>query len=173
MIFDVLNLIATTVLAVAAVFIARNANSISQNANELADHANEISRQAVKLEADEQLIEWGQRVLCCASSLVALRTLKKGEIDNDEFIQKRRELRATLFALKEEGQLFFRGSGAVDGADIPPALKAVHELTELTNGKVFRLPSQDYDANSVRELRTEVRTVIGDIQSRVSDHWVR
>lgn len=173
MIFDLLNLLATTVLAVAAVVIARNANSISQNANELADHSNEISRQAIKLEADKQLIEWGQRVLCCASSLVALRTLKQGEIDGDEFIRKRRELRATLFALKEEGQLFFRVSGTLDNDDVPSALKAIHELTELTHGKIFRLPSQEYDGESVRELRRKVRAVITDVQARVSDHWMR
>lgn len=61
MMLDLLNLIATSVLAVAAVVIARNANSISQNANELADHSNQISKQAIRLEADKQLIEWGQR----------------------------------------------------------------------------------------------------------------
>ncbi len=173
MMLDLLNLIATSVLAVAAVVIARNANSISQNANELADHSNQISKQAIRLEADKQLIEWGQRVLGCASSLVALRTLKQGEIDNDDFIQKRRELRATLYALKEEGQMFFRVSGNLDGTETPPALKAIHELTELTHGKIFRLPTQDYDADGVRELRRKVRAVISDIQGRVSDHWVR
>ncbi len=170
---DLLNLIATSVLAVAAVIIARNANSISRNANELADHSNQISQQAIRLEADKQLIEWGQRVLGCASSLVALRTLKQGEIDNEDFLRKRRELRATLYALKEEGQMFFRVSGNLDGMKIPPALKAIHDLTELTHGKIFRLPTQEYDADGVRDLRRKVRAVIDDIQDRVSDHWVR
>jgi len=173
MMLDILNLAATTILAIAAVAIARNANLIARHSNELSGNANEISKQAIKLEADKHLIEWGQRVLCCSSSLVSLRTLKKGEISEAEFIGKRRDLRATLFALKEEGQLFFRFSGRFDETGCPPALKAVHDLTELTHGKTFKLPAETYDGEGVKELRDKVRILINDVQARVSDHWMR
>lgn len=109
-------------------------------------------------------------MLGCASSLFALRTLRQSVTGNDEFIQKRRQLKATLYALKDEGQLFLRVSGNFDGTEIPPAPKAVHELT---HGKIFRLPTQEYDAEGVRDLRRKVRAVIDEIQDRVSDYWAR
>ncbi len=173
MMLDLLNLIATSVLAVAAVVIARNANSISQNANELADHSNQISKQAIRLEADKQLIEWGQRVLGCASSLVSLRILTKDEICQDAFTQKRRELRAALYALKGEGELLFRISGNHGEGECPNALKAIDDLTKLANGEHFQFPVSKNDNDGVWKLQKEIRTFISDIQGRVSDHWVR
>ncbi len=44
---------------------------------ELSGNANEISKRAIKLEADKHLIERGQRVPGCSSSLVSLRTLRR------------------------------------------------------------------------------------------------
>ncbi len=77
MILDILNLAATTFMAIAAVVIARNANLIARHSNELSGNANEISKRAIKLEADKHLIERGQRVPGCSSSLVSLRTLRR------------------------------------------------------------------------------------------------
>jgi hypothetical protein len=170
---EFLNFLAASVLAIAAVLIARNANDIARNANSIAGNANDISERTSKLEADKHLIEWGQRVLSCSSSLVALRILKKNEIDEADFVKKRRDYRATLFALKEEGQLFFRFNGKLDAPDAPAALKAVHVLTELTDGKNFKLPSEIYDSGGVKELRNNVRAFIKDIQSRVGNHWTQ
>ncbi len=51
--------------------------------------------------------------------------------------------------------------------------KPVHDLTELTHGKTFKLPSETYDGESVKGLRDNVRTLVNDIQGRVSGHWTR
>ena len=107
----------------------------------------------------------------CASALVALRTLKKDDIDPKHFEQKRREHRASLFALKEEGLLFFRFSGKADAPDAPAALKALNGLTSLSDGRVFKIPTATYADDSVKELRTHVRAFIKDVQARLGSHW--
>lgn len=171
--FELLSLLAALVSAGAAVFIAHRANAIAQNANAIATQGNDITERATRLEADKHLVEWAQRVLACASALVALRTLKSSDIGRDEFIQKRRDHRSSLFALKEEGTLFFRFNGNPGDASAPAALRALQELTDLTHGIRFKPPADDYDKNAVSELRRPIRDFIADIQARVGDHWAQ
>jgi hypothetical protein len=167
---DFLNLLATSVLAIAAVIIARNANIIAHNANVIAGNGNDISERATKLEADKHLIEWSYRVLTCISSVVGLRMLTQGEIDLQTFKQKRREHRASLLVLKEEGQLFFRDRG-----DANSALKAIQQVYNYVRGDKFVLPPATYKEveNDVQRIRDEARTFMRDIQARIGDHWTR
>jgi hypothetical protein len=99
-VIDAINAMATIIIAGAAAMIAFNANRISHNANVL-------SADAMQLEADKHLLEWARRVLAVYSSLVSLRQRKDTRIDPDAFDDRRRELRAELFALRDEGALYF------------------------------------------------------------------
>lgn len=165
-IFDIVNLLATMVIAVAASAIAWNANSLAHNANVL-------SEEATRLEADKQLLDWARRVLVVFSSLVSLRQRKDTRIDAETFDEQRRELRALLFALKDEGALYFpspNGGGEVD------ALQAIGRTIELLGGANFQPPvAGDYTAArapQVTQLQELSLAFLEDIKPRIDHHWI-
>jgi len=165
-IFDLLSLMATIVIAVAASAIAWNANALSHNANIL-------SEEATRLEADKQLLDWARRVLAVFSSLTSLRQRKDSRIDAETFDEQRRELRALMFALKDEGALYFpspNGGGEV------AALLAIGQTIELLGGANFRPPVPD-DYRSVRvpqveQLQDLRLAFLDDIKPRIDHHWI-
>ncbi|GLQ35986.1 hypothetical protein GCM10007939_22700 [Amylibacter marinus] len=93
MLIEILTLIATSALAYGAIMIARQANSIAER--------------SVGVEVDKHIFEWGQRCLNCASRISSLRMLPEDKLDDADFENEHRALYAELFALKEEGTLFF------------------------------------------------------------------
>lgn len=156
---DFLNFIATSALAIAAVAIAFRAN--------------EIAGRSVRVEADKLVLEWAQRCLHCLSNASSLRLISDGQIEDDEFREQRRSLRAELFALKEEGALFFhKGQGEV----LEPALAALDATTKCMDGRRFEPPKPgDYDAvRKVQnlEIRSQTRSFIQSVQARVGNEWL-
>ncbi|WP_298362559.1 hypothetical protein [uncultured Litoreibacter sp.] len=158
MILDLLNVVATAVLAVAALLIAKQANT--------------ISKRSVQLEADKHIFEWGQRCLNCLSRASSLRLISEGQISEEEFRQERRTLRAALFALKEEGALFFEKERA---ETTDPALKALSAAVACLDGRSFEPPQAD-DYKDTRkpqndQLRRHARQFIAAVQARVGNEW--
>jgi hypothetical protein len=167
MIIEVLTLVATSVLAYAAIRISVNANRLTQNANE-------IAAQTAKLERDKHIVEWAQRVLSSMSLVVSLR--QQGEIEAAEFKNEVRKHRANLYALHREGQVFFRSTLEPDAQE-QAALAPIKWVADFISGSTFRPPrSNDYD--SVRrpqyiEILKRTDIFVQDIQSRVGDHWTQ
>ncbi len=165
-VLDVLNVAATLVIAGAAAAIAFNANRISHNANVL-------SADSMQLEADKQLLDWARRVLAVYSSLVNLRQRKDTRIDADEFDEKRRELRAELFALRDEGALYFP---IEDGYNKIPALAAMNKTIDMLSGIFFHPPAAG-DYQTVREPQVKQIQAYGsdfleDVKTRIDSHWI-
>lgn len=157
---EILNLIATLTLAFCAVFVAIKANV--------------ISTRSVQLEADKHIFEWGQRCLNCLSRISSLRLIPNGQIDDDEFRNERRLLRAELYALQEEGALFFEKA---EESGIEPSLQALQEINRCLDGRKFEPPKpDDYDSKRKvqnNEIRKQSRLFIAAIQNRVGNEWSR
>jgi hypothetical protein len=165
-IFDVLNLLATLTIAGAASAIAWNANALSRNANTLTE-------ESMRLEADKQLLDWARRVLAVFSALHSLRQRKDTRIDADTFDEQRRDLRSQLFALKDEGALYFPDQ---EGNARIPALAAIGETIEMLHGVTFKPPKRgDYDKvryPQVKELQRLSGAFLDDIKPRIDKHWI-
>ena len=165
-IFDLLSLGATLVIAGAASAIAWTANSLARNANIL-------SEDAMRLEADKQLLDWARRVLAVFSSLHSLRQRKDTRIDEDTFDEQRRDLRAQLFALRDEGALYFPDQ---DGATRIRALATMEEIIEMLHGVNFKPPAPgDYSevrSKQVKELQRLSQAFLDDIKPRIDQHWI-
>lgn len=163
---DVLNVGATLVIAGAAAAIAFNANRISHNANVL-------SADAMQLEADKHLLEWARRVLAVYSSLVSLRQRKDTRIDADTFDDRRRELRAELFALRDEGALYFP---IEDGYNKIPALAAMNKTIDMLSGLLFPPPVEgDYFSvrePQVKQIQAFSTVFLEDVKTRIDNHWI-
>lgn len=159
MVFDILNLIATSVLAFAAIRISTQANS--------------IAKRSVRLEADKHIFEWGQRCLTCLSKISALRLSDEKTIDATEFKEQRRTLKAQLIALKEEGRLFFEKGGDEISE---PATFTLERVQECLHGAKFKPPKADDYLETRKpqndEIRQQTRLFIEAIQSRVGDEWL-
>ena len=163
---DVLNVAATLTVAGAAAAIAFNANKIAQNANIL-------SEDSTRLEADKHLLEWARRVLAAYSALISLRQRKDTRIDAEAFDDKRREIRAELFALRDEGALYFP---IEDGYNKIPALAAMNKTIELMSGILFH-PPQPGDYETVRrpqalQIQEYGAAFLDDIKQRIDRHWI-
>lgn len=165
-ILDFLNLGATLVIAVAASAIAWNANALARNANIL-------SEDAMRLEADKQLLDWARRVLAVFSSLHSLRQRKDTRIDEDTFDEQRRDLRSQLFALKDEGGLYFPDR---DGGPEVRALSAIAETIEMLHAATFKPPvAGDYAevrSKQVAGLNRLSQAFLDDIKPRIDQHWI-
>lgn len=164
MIIDLLTLIATSALAFGAI-------RISTQANEIAEQSADTALEAVKVEVDKHIFEWGQRCLNCASRVSSLRLLEEGVMDESIFKEERRTLCAELYALKDEGSLFFEKAGEKDAA---PCIAHLATALELMKYNVFLPPEQvdkttRYNAN--REIRTHVQEFRAAIQVRVGHQW--
>lgn len=163
---DLVNLIATVILAAAASAIAWNANHLARNANVL-------SEESMRLEADKQLLDWARRVLAVFSSLHSLRQRKDTRIDEDTFDEQRRDLRSQLFALKDEGALYFPDQ---HGGVRIGALAAIEEIIEMLHGVNFKPPMPgDYAelrARQVAELNRLSQAFLDDIKPRIDQHWI-
>lgn len=158
-VIDILNVIATSALAIAAIVIAWKAN--------------DLAGRSVRVEVDKHVFEWGQRCLSCLSQASSLRLMSDTEIDTAEFKKRRREIRAEVFSLKEEGALFFIKNGQTAHSD--PALDALHNVTFCMDGRKF-LPPEKGDYDKIREpqnmeLRKQSRRLIAAVQRRVGDEW--
>ncbi len=159
MILDLLNIIATSALAVGAILVARQAN--------------QITKRSIRIEADKHVFEWGQRCLNCLSRASSLRLTQDGHITDEDFARTRQALRAELFALKEEGELFF--NKASERSD-EPALLALYEVTRCLNGSKFRPPAAD-DYDQVRKpqndaIRGQTRAFVRSVQEKVGTEWM-
>lgn len=165
-IFDALNLLATLVIAGAASAIAWNANALSRNANVL-------SEDAMRLEADKQLLDWARRVLAIYSSLVSLRQRKDTRIAEDDFDDQRRDLRAQLFALRDEGALYFP---IEDGINKIPALAAINKTIDMLGGASFKAPAPgdyaEFRAPQVQAIQSLSLEFLDDIKPRIDKHWI-
>ena len=156
---ELLSLIATSILAAAAVWIALKANSLASR--------------SVRVEVDKLIFDWGQRCLYQLSQASSLRLMSGNDISKTDFNTRRREIRAGIFALKEEGALFFVKSGNDSGAN--PALDAMDKVANIMNGGSFK-PSEGADFDSYRKpqnnvIRAQARRLIEAVQARVSDEW--
>lgn len=163
---DLVNLIATVILAAAASAIAWNANKLARNANLLTE-------ELMRLEADKQLLDWARRVLAVFSALHSLRQRKDTRIDEDTFDEQRRDLRSQLYGLKDEGALYFPDQ---DGAAPIRALSAIVETIEMLHGVNFKAPAPgDYAevrSRQVAELNSLSQAFMDDIKPRIDHHWI-
>ena len=157
MIIDILTLIATSILAYGAIMIAKQANRIAER--------------SVGIEVDKHIFEWGQRCLNCASRISSLRMLPEDNITSEEFERERRTLYAELFALKEEGTLFFEK----DQSEVSSAcVTALHNAVDCVRHDKFTAPTKGDFAKRKKannELREHIRSFSSAIQSRVSNQW--
>ena len=155
MIVDVLTLIATSALAFGAIKISLQANTISER--------------AIRVEVDRHIFEWAQRCLNCASRISSLRMLPEDKISDDDFESARRMLYAEMFALKEEGTLFF------DKSQTPtPCIKALETAISHVKHDVFLPPKTgDFEGRKATNtaIRKSIRKFSSIIQSRVGGRW--
>ncbi|MGF1544515.1 MAG: hypothetical protein ACFB00_08470 [Parvularculaceae bacterium] len=139
----------------------------------LAARANLLSGRAVRLEADKLFIEWGEKALNRLAAATALRLVGEGDIDARDFKAERHRLRAELFALIGQGELFLLPADH-DG-EKPPALAALEEAANLLSGASFRPPTEgDYETvrrAQVKQIREIMRRFTADLQARVGDAW--
>ncbi|MCT8996811.1 hypothetical protein [Chelativorans intermedius] len=158
--FEFLDLVATSTLAIAAVALAREAN--------------QIATRSARVESDKLLLEWGQRTLECLSFASSLRIMDEVNISATDFDEKRRDLRARLFALKEEGILFF--AKGTENAQSIPAICAISKVTDIMDGKTFHYPREgDWELSRRRqnnEIRAATRDFIKALQGRVGNEWL-
>lgn len=164
MLIDLLTLIATSALAYGAI-------RISTQANEIATQSANTAKDAVKVEVDKHIFEWGQRCLNCASRVSSLRMLPEGKMKEAAFDEERRLLYAELFALKEEGTLFFEKSQDKATA---PCILALEGAIEQVKHDNFTAPEKgDYDERRAtnNEIRSQVRRFSAAIQARVGTQW--
>ncbi len=170
--FDLPNLI-TGVISVGALLFAWRSNWVASQQNNISENANDIAERNRKIEADKLVLDWGQRVVRCLSEIIALRLLSDADITADEFKSRRRQLRSEVFALKEEGGLFFLKLGEEETTS--PVLLPLVEITSLTNGTCFLPPKKDdwetRRKDCIKSIRTETRFLIAAIQSRVGNEW--
>lgn len=163
---DFLNLGATLVIAVAA-------SAIAWNANKLAHNANVLNEDATQLEADKQLLDWARRVLAIFSSLVSLRQRKDTRIDAETFDDQRRDLRAQMFALRDEGALYFP---VEDGYNKIPALAAMNRMIDMLGHTTFKPPvPHDYESirtPQVKEIQALSLAFLEDVKTRIDRHWI-
>ncbi|MGR3393861.1 hypothetical protein [Pseudooceanicola nanhaiensis] len=155
-----MNFIVSAALAAAAVYIAVTANRISSR--------------SVRVEADKHVFEWGQRVLACLSAVSALRLTPEAEIGAEEFKRQRRALRSDLFALAEEGKLFFVKSDA-EAADANGALLALSEISGCMHGRKYRPPQEMGNDERLRQnstIRSHTRAFIRSVQDHVGSEWI-
>ncbi len=164
MLIDLLTLFATSALAFGAI-------RISTQANEIAKQSANTALEAVKVEVDKHIFEWGQRCLNCASRVSSLRMLPDGKMKEAAFDEERRLLYAELFALKEEGTLFFEKSQDKATA---PCIVALEEAIEHVRHDNFTAPQKgdfkDRQATN-NEIRSQIRKFSAAIQTRVGTQW--
>jgi hypothetical protein len=139
----------------------------------VARQANAITQRSIRIEADKHVFEWGQRCLNVLSRASSLRLISEGQITEEAFRQERRELRATLFALTEEGALVFVKDGAGTNE---PILAALRGVTDCLDGRRFEPPAAD-DYNTVRQpqnatIRQHTRAFMQGVQAKVGDEWL-
>ena len=157
MFIEILTLLATSALAYGAISISKQANSIAE--------------MSVTIEVDKHIFEWGQRCLNCTSRISSLRMLPEDKMEEADFEEQRRLLYAELFALKEEGTLFFEKNQ--DKATAPSIL-ALKEAIKYVRYDKFAPPragdsKERYDNNN--EFRKHVRQFSAAIQSRCGSQW--
>lgn len=152
----------TFVATVATAIIAAN----------IAKQANKISGATLRLEADKLLIEWTQRTIRTLSGAVALRLLSEKHTTAAAFKEKRRDLRAEMFTLLDEGKVLLRQP---NGSPLPPMLAALERACNALDGRTFEPPKEgDYDqcrAPKINILRQEIRTITDTAQSLISNEW--
>lgn len=154
---DILTLIATSVLAAAAIKISLQANMTAER--------------AVNVEVDKHIFEWAQRCLNCVSRISSLRLLPENKMDDTAFEEERRVLYAELFALKDEGTLFFETS---QNKATTPCITSLEEALKLVTYDVFCPPKKgDFDSRRTinNSIRTHIRAFSAAIQSRVGNQW--
>jgi hypothetical protein len=165
MIIETLDLFATSALAVAAV-------TLTFHANKLTGQSNKISARNVRLEADKHILEWAKRCLNALSATTSLRLNSHEQITSAEFREKRMALRSEMFALAEEGMLFF-GTDAKTNVD--NVVGTIMNVTKSLDGTKFVPPtSDDYDRvrrPQVSELRELTRTFVEQMRNHLGDEW--
>ncbi|MEM0977500.1 MAG: hypothetical protein AAGJ34_08195 [Pseudomonadota bacterium] len=160
LIASLLDVSASIILAVAALFLAWKANTTSQR--------------AVTIERDKHILEWGQRCLVVISQVVSLRLKSRETIELEEFNARRRAFKADLYALREEGTLFF----LKDTDDYKePCLVELWEITKSLDGRIFKYPEPGEEYSEQREpqmkkIRGHTRAFISAIQKKVGTEWL-
>jgi len=153
---EVIGHLSSIVFALAAVLIAVSANR--------------IAKQGKQLEEDKQIFGWAQRVLQTCSELVALRYDK--HIDAQDFDARRRMLRSRLYCLRDEGAIFFVNNHQEQMKD--PVLQCLNDLASKAKQYRFKPPAEiekDDRHTQAQEMRRDVHSFLGEVQSRVGDHW--
>jgi hypothetical protein len=154
---DILTFIATSVLAAAAIRISLQANMTAER--------------AVSVEVDKHIFEWAQRCLNCASRISSLRLLPENKMDDTAFEEERRVLYAELFALKNEGTLFFETSQSKAST---PCIMSLEDTLKLVTHDAFCPPKKgDFDSRKAtnNSIRGHIRAFSAAIQSRVGSQW--
>ena len=156
-VIDILTLVATSALAYGAIMIARRANAIAER--------------SVSVEVDKHIFEWGQRCLNCASRISSLRMLPEDKLSDEDFEEERRQLYAELFALKEEGTLFFEK----DQKDVStPCILALQKAVDCVRHDKFSPPKKgDFATRKANNnaMRDHIREFSSGIQTRVGGQW--
>ena len=112
--------------------------------------ANKISKSQLEMDIAKQKMDWCRACLQSMSKAVSLARHTPSEILPPDFELKRREIRAEIFALRNEGELFLLPSeGKLEDLDSLTALKCI--LSEM-NGERFLPPEKEIseDQNRVR-----------------------
>ncbi len=153
---EIIGHLSSIVFALAAVLIAVSANR--------------IAKQGKRLEEDKQIFGWAQRVLQTNSELVALRYDK--HVDAQAFDAQRRMLRSRLYCLRDEGAIFFVNNHQEQIND--PVLQCLNEMAAKAKRYRFKPPEEienDGRHTQAQEMRRDVHRFLGEVQSRVGDHW--
>ncbi len=130
-----------------------------------------LLERSVGVEVDKHIFEWGQRCLNCASRVSSLRMLPEDTLGDTDFEEERRQLYAELFALKEEGTLFFEK----DQKDVfTPCIVALQNAVDCVRYDKF-LPPKKGDFSKRKEsnnaMRDYIREFSAGIQGRVGSQW--
>lgn len=130
---------------------------------------NRIASASVRIERDARILDWSQEVLRCFSSTTAL-LYNAGDHDEDRFGAERKRLRSDLFALRDQGTIFF--SGSYEDAKNDPSIRPLENVVYIITGKgCTRASAIENPRVYVDKIQSERHAFIASIQKRISAEW--
>ena len=129
-----------------------------------------VSENMVEVERDGKILDWSQDVLAAISAASSLCLAAK-HMTSEEFEKKRRHTRTQLYALRDQGAVFFARSFDEQSQD--PALNAIRVAAEhMRSSNLKHAALVEKPVQHVKAIRACAHDFIDAIRKRISPNWI-